>query len=143
MKTVIVDIDGVLTDYPNCFLHWVKHVKNMYFNSVKDMKKHLGIEEYEKIKMEYRSSHIKRTLDVNNGFINILNKLHADGFTIWILTTRPNIEPVSTDTVFWLNNNKIPYDAVFFIKDKKEFLQSSSHNNIMVLIDDELSNILE
>jgi uncharacterized HAD superfamily protein len=142
-KIVIVDIDGILTDYPHCFLKWVKQHKKKTYASIPSMKKAISLSEYEVIKEEYRNSGIKRYLPVNQSVLEVLKTCKRNGYIIWIVTTRPKREPVVSDTLIWFENKLIPYDEIFFVTDKKEFIkQVIRTNSIYIIIDDEMDKLV-
>jgi hypothetical protein len=143
-KIAIFDIDGVLADYPKCFLSWVNDNYNLKYDSIDEMKKTIEISRYEEIKLKYRQCGIKRKLPIDKDIVSLIKKCKNVGFTIWIVTTRPDIEPVKSDTLFWLKNNKVPFNEVFFVNDKKSFLKNLKCNkNINLILDDELNKLID
>jgi hypothetical protein len=140
-KLVLVDIDGFLTDYPGCFLKWVSYFKKKEYYSIDEMKDSLSTKEYEDIKEAYRCSGIKRELSLNPFCRELLMICWKMGFIIWIVTTRPEREPIKSDTIYWLNRN-IHYDSVFFVEDKKAFISSIKGYQLMMIMDDELDKII-
>lgn len=140
-KVIIVDIDGILVDYPTCFLDWVKVNTGKAFGTIQDMKNETGLESYEIIKEQYRQSGIKRMLQPKQVFCNICNMLYEAGIVVFIVTKREKREPIIKDTIHWLDNN-LHYDAVFFVKDKIEFMKSIGGCNIIGILDDNLTDLL-
>jgi len=138
-KTVMVDIDGVLTDYPGCFLRWVEQFTGINYVNVQVMKSVLGIPAYEIIKEQYRDSGVKRSLPLNQDAFEILVVCKRMDYIILVVTTRPDREPVRTDTMFWLHDKHIPYDNVFFVTDKKEFVKE---HTIDIIMDDEMDKLV-
>ena len=138
-KTVMVDIDGVLTDYPGCFLRWVEENTGINYVNVQVMKSVLGIPAYEIIKEQYRDSGVKRSLPLNQDAFEILVVCKRMDYIILVVTTRPDREPVRTDTMFWLHDKHIPYDNVFFVTDKKEFVKE---HTIDIIMDDEMDKLV-
>lgn len=55
---------------------------------------------------------------------------------VWILTRRPSWEPVYSDTKYWLDANNLPYDELFFVSDKRIFVEQNSGKGIRIFIDD-------
>jgi hypothetical protein len=140
-KIVIVDIDGVLVDYPNCFLEWVTSNTGKQYDSLQCMKDSMTRDEYEAVKEAYRCSGVKRVLKLNSFCRELLETCRLMGLSIWVVTTRPNREPIVGDTMFWLDANT-PYDFVFFVMDKTEFVRSMKMNNLVMVLDDELGRLL-
>lgn len=133
---VITDLDGCLTDYPEVFLSWVAENRGLPFDSLEAMKTSMSRDDYEEIKHSYRISGVKRNLPVCPGVKEALEGLKRNGMDIWVITTRPNWEPVFSDTKYWLNANNLPYDELFFVSNKPAFLEQNLSKGIRVVIDD-------
>jgi len=132
-RIAIIDIDGVLVDYPNVFLEWVEKNKGILFTDLNEMKNAMSVEKYESIKKEYRDSGIKRVLPIKGNAKEILELLKQQKWKIWVVTSRPDMCPVNVDTKFWLDNN-LPYDKLIFMKNKKKLFDKE--NGIKLIIDD-------
>ena len=132
-KKCIIDIDGVLNYYPQCFYDWA----NKHYNiSKEDL---LGNRvEYENIKKEYRCSGIKRVLPANQSSVDALVKLKDLGYSIILMTNRPYTEykNIVFDTYFWLDNNNIPYDYLYWSINRKVVDASKRIQNIDFVVDD-------
>jgi hypothetical protein len=128
-KVCIIDIDGILTYYPDCFYDWIKQ-------NVEDYKKDRI--KWEKYKSLYRSSGVKRHLLVNADSVLALAKLKKLGYTIVLLTNRPYIEykNIVYDTLFWLDSNNVPYDYIFWAKDRKVVTILDKVKKIEFVVDD-------
>jgi FMN phosphatase YigB (HAD superfamily) len=131
---VIIDIDGVLNDYPQCFYRWIT---TAYGASAMD-----GLLQdrarYETMKDEYRASGAKRTLPVDNDSRAALKILKRKGIPIVLLTDRPYMKSkrISYDTMAWLDASDIPYDYLFW-----SYGQSKTHivkkvKSVLFMIDD-------
>lgn len=129
----MLDIDGILIEYPKVFLIWTKSTKDLDFMTLEEMKESMTVEQYEAIKKEYRYSGVKRELPIVDGAKEIMLMLKKLKWNIWVVTSRPNMHPVNTDTRYWLDNN-VPYDKLTFQKDKKKLFNKS--NGIKLVVDD-------
>ncbi len=139
-KICVVDIDGVLTDYPKCFYDWVK---NNY--DIKIDKETTNPVEYARYKELYRKSGYKRNLPIIESSKEALIKLKNLGYTIVILTNRPykKYTRLYTDTVLWLNKNEIPYDYIYWSEEEKVLSIIDKCNHIDLFIDDNYNNCKE
>lgn len=137
-KIVMIDIDGCLTDYPQVFLDWVAENEGITYPNIETMKKTLSKERYEEIKTNYRLSGIKRTLPLIDGVKETLELIRQKGWIIWIATRRPH-KHCFYDTKYWLDSNKIPYERLFLVDDKKLLL--NKNRNIKIVVDDDVNFI--
>lgn len=133
----IVDIDGCLTDYPKVFLSWVSKHRGISFSSLEAMKNSMSRGDYEALKHSYRISGVKRNLPVYPYAKETLEALKRNGMGIWIITSRPKWEPVFSDTKYWLNTNDVPYDELFFVGNKQDFMKQIPEKRIRIIIEDE------
>lgn len=133
----IIDIDGCLVDYPNVFLSWVSECEGVSFSSLQDLKDSMSRNKYEDLKHSYRISGIKRRLPLLPNAKETLSVIKNRGMTVWIVTTRPEWEPVASDTKYWLDKNNILYDDIFFVTNKQSFLKTVKDDGIQIIIDDE------
>lgn len=145
---VIVDIDGVLTNYPACFFNWLKarsdsvgYQLSMY--EVRQNYEGLPLEEKEAVKRTYRQSGAKRSLPLLPGASDLLQLLRASSqLKIVLLTNRPYAEHyrIFPDTLAWLEENKLPYDAILWTRDKG-LEAAKNFKNICWAVDDSPANI--
>jgi len=133
LKNCIIDIDGVLNYYPTCFFDWVFKEYNiskdeLMVNRVK----------YEKYKDLYRTSGAKRNLPVNEDSVKALYSLKDGGYSIILMTNRPSLEYKNLifDTMQWLENNDIPYDYLYWSRDRKILDALKKTDNISFIVDD-------
>lgn len=132
-KNCIIDIDGVLNNYPNCFYDWVREQFDVRLEDyVRDRVK------YENYKRQYRLSGAKRFLQPNVESVSALHKLKNLGYTIILLTNRPcnEYKNIISDTFYWLDENYIPYDYVFWAKDRKIISIIDKVGKIDFIVDD-------
>lgn len=135
-NVAIIDIDGVLNDYPICFYNWVERkdgpdmVKKIIHDRVA----------YEILKDEYRSSGIKRMLPVNDSSRKALKVLKNKKIPIILLTDRPylKIKRISYDTMAWLDSNNIPYDYLFWSHDQSKTHIAKKVKSVSFVVDDKI-----
>jgi hypothetical protein len=138
MKFVILDIDGVLNNYPHCWLQYIELHNNQKFNTIEEAKKKLGEAEYKKIKHLYRTSGYKRDIPVNPEAPAFIKKLKQKGYKIIIATSRPfHLYPdLKNLTREWLQKNDILFDA---LEIKSEQLLTT-YPGVEFHVDDELAH---
>jgi uncharacterized HAD superfamily protein len=130
-RVCVIDIDGVLTPYPDCFYNWVK--ENYHVNIKK-----ADTVIWEKYKTLYRESGAKRSLPLITSSREALRKLHAKGYTIVLLTNRPTEKHkrIYSDTITWLSDCQIPYHYIFWASDKKILTIKDKCKGIDFVVDD-------
>lgn len=135
-----LDLDGVIFDYPNCFIDWAK---KFYFIgdavTIKQIKEDHGLEIYESMKDAYRQSGAKARLPLKSGIFNFISILKACDYQIIGLTSRPysKYSRIYYDTLDCLKYHGIELDALFW-SDNKCLEIIKSFPNIKFFIDDEL-----
>ena len=129
----IIDIDGVLNYYPDCLYDWIKSNYNVNKEDYID-----NPVQYKRYKDLYRRSGIKRQLVANKSSIAGLKKLKKKGYTIVLLTNRPykEYQNIVSDTLHWLEENKIPYDYIYWSDEDKPLSILDKTKNIRFVIDD-------
>lgn len=134
-RNCIIDIDGVLNYYPNCFYEWV--YSNFGISKNQLLNNRL---EYERMKDEYRSSGIKKSLKPNTDSINALNKLKESGYSIIIMTNRPYLQykNMAFDTLYWLDIHKISYDYIYWSRDRKIVDAFNNVDSVCFIVDDSI-----
>ncbi|OOE93157.1 hypothetical protein [Salinivibrio sp. AR640] len=140
-KYISFDIDGVLNDYPLC---WLIYLNNYYLTNYTDIKKarlELGEEKYKKAKYLYRTSGYKLNIPFNFDGLELALFLKNQGYHILVSTSRPIYNRYYGDlknlTSQWLIKNKFPYDEIVFKMD--ELVERKLYERIHLHIDDELS----
>ena len=141
-KLAIVDIDGVLCDYPNeVFFNFIFNTKNIKFKSKEDIVAKLGESAYEKLKLEYRLSGEKLNIKPKFAAKQSLYKLKENGFEIWIVTSRPKWDPVARHTFLWLTKNNFTFDHLMFIEKKGSLKLNTNNYDRFIVIDDEFAGL--
>lgn len=138
MKTISIDIDGVLNNYPTCWLDYIELQQNEKFTSIEDAKIKLGERVYSDIKEKYRTSGHKGKIPVNPIASEFTKLLKKTGYKIIIATSRPfDLYPgLETLTLNWLKSNNIEFD---FLERKKNLLLKNY--NLLCHVDDELEHV--
>lgn len=115
-EVILFDIDGVINNYPVCYLDWLKRKKSLEFSSLEEMKSKTDFKTYENLKSEYRLSGEKRKQPVNEDTVKLMRILKENGNTLVLFTNRPvsKFKVIYPDTLYWLKNNNIPFDAIYW-----------------------------
>lgn len=142
-EVVVFDIDGVINNYPDCFVDWVNINKKTSFKSLGNIKCQMNIEEYEKTKEEYRLSGDKRFQPINVDTVETITKLKSLGYKIVLYTVRPvnTYKRIYSDTLQWLNTNNIRFDSIYWSDYSKEDFYKLGLK-IKFVVDDTLSNVV-
>jgi FMN phosphatase YigB (HAD superfamily) len=146
---VLIDIDGILANYPYGFYAWYSTHKfttgewkatNLYRAKKECIA--LSIEEKENVKRLYRQSGAKAKLPVLPGAKELLDYLRTTELKIILLTNRPYAEHfrIYGDTIEWLKTNQLPYDAIIWARDKG-FEAVKNFKNICWAVDDKVENV--
>jgi hypothetical protein len=119
-KIIGIDIDGVLGEYPEWFLQFVFNETGFSFNSLEEVKNNLGSLKYEQLKSQYRQLGWKATMPACKHASKFTNIIHEKGYKVIILTARPYKEyyTIYPDTLKFLNDNNIYFDAIIWDKEK-------------------------
>jgi HAD superfamily hydrolase (TIGR01509 family) len=143
-KVIIFDIDGVINNYPDCFVEWVNKELGYTtkFSTVEQIKTNFSKKVYEELKAEYRMSGAKRTQPINEDTVKIIKHLKANNESIILFTNRPvsKYKCIYSDTLFWLQSNNIPYDAIYYSDfHQKEDIYKLNFD-IKYIVEDNLEN---
>jgi dimeric dUTPase (all-alpha-NTP-PPase superfamily) len=121
-KVCAIDLDDTLADSSKYFIE-VYHRENCTSTPYKnkaDLKNRLDTLSYEEFKSWFRESGEKVNIPVISGAKELCDYLKKKGYKIVIISARPyeKHRRIFSDTLQWLNDNEIQYDAVYFDKDK-------------------------
>lgn len=127
--TIGVDIDGVLADsdtlYRNLIAKWygvnleIEDVKKTnYFEFVPGTTPDTEILEFFK---HFTEEDLWHAITKIPGGKETIDCLKQAGHKIVIATSRPDIEPLKTETIKWLAKNGIQYDDLLFITDGRKY----------------------
>jgi len=141
-KNVVgIDLDGCIANYPQSYYDFIfkkigKKIEDDGSYKIYDnVAKALGERKAKLLKHEYRESGQKKFVSCINEPDKITSKLKKLGYKIIILSSRPCKEypRIAEDTMFWLKNNNIKYDALFFDENKDEkIIQKFPKLNFMI-----------
>ena len=135
-KIAFIDIDGVLADWPGGFLKWAGYKSLAQFKSEVDKK-----EQY-RIKSEYRTCGIKGKLDVLDGAVSFMQET-CKNYNVVLLTARPYKKyfRIYSDTLSWLKENDICYDAIVFDEEKEKYIINNfDPEQVAFCLDDDIGN---
>jgi uncharacterized HAD superfamily protein/NTP pyrophosphatase (non-canonical NTP hydrolase) len=115
-RCAVIDIDGVLTDYPDAMLQFLRR-RGYNFNSLHEAKKELG-GEYTLLKHEYRE--IEGEIPPKDGAKEFLQALQECGYSIVLMTSRPieKYPQLELKTINWLKKHELPFSFLHFTDDK-------------------------
>lgn len=113
MAYISCDIDGILTDYPNCWLDYLASCCGKRYDTIEEAKKYE--KDYKFFKHNYRISGHKGLLTVNHNIVDVLSILkYEKKYNIIIATSRPIYDENYPDlfrlTKMWLEKNNVPFD---------------------------------
>lgn len=141
MKIVIVDIDGVLNNYPQTFINFVNNKLNSNFILLKEIKETLPFNIYKQLKEEYRKSPYKHNCSIKKDADKLLKVLREKDYLIYLVTSRKLFENNQLElTIRWLKKNNLIYDYLYCTQ-KKDFTIFEKFKNIKLLIEDNNDNI--
>jgi len=148
MKYISFDIDGIMNDYPKCWLRYLNDKINMNLSldlSTKEVKEIVKIELYNKIKVEYRNSDYKANLPFNNGSRLLANDFIEEGYKIIVSTARPLNNPkyktLKQNTIDWLKKNNFRFDLL--VDKNEELKRLGLYNQIALHIEDEIKYAIQ
>lgn len=117
-----MDIDGVLNNYPDCWVSFINRTGCFNFNDLNEAKEKLTYKTYKKIKQEYRTSGCKENLEITKDAKEFVDTLRSKGFKVIIISSRPVIQypELYGMTLRWLLKNGINFDNLIF-SDRKQY----------------------
>lgn len=141
-KVAIIDIDGVLSDYPNpIFFDYIESKTNRRFSSTNEVLNFYGRIEYDNIKNKFRKSGLKKKYLVRQESVDVIRALRENEYYINIITSRPLLEENIESTREWLIENEIEFDQLFFVRKKASaYLDPTIYESLLV-IDDEYKGL--
>lgn len=142
-KICAFDIDGVISDYPKCWIQFANKKLKTKYKYLNDLKQGVSYWEYKKLKGEYRSSGYKRTLPIKRNISECINKFQKQGYKVILLTARPfrQYRNLYRDTLDWLEIHKIKPNGIIWEKEKHwAVLQQFPYLKFMVEDNAEIAN---
>lgn len=137
IKLAVLDIDGIICS------HSVEFLRGTTYNTIYEFKND-DINLYNEKKYSFRVSGIKRNLPVKPYVYNFLQTLKNKGYLILLLSARPyeKFIRIYADTLYWLENNDIKYDFLFFNKNKEQFIiDNVLPEQVKFCVDDGIDNV--
>lgn len=141
-KFVVFDIDGVLNDYPYNFLEFMNDNGYNYYSLSEFRQSNLHV--YKGLKKQFRESGQERWCHPNPLAKQFLIDIKTKGYKIILLTARPykKHSRLFTDTIFWLQQQGLVYDFIFFDEKKEELLINTfRQDQIAFVVDDDIDNV--
>jgi hypothetical protein len=139
-KFISIDIDGILNNYPICWLNFIEQQTGKVFSTTNEAKLILGDDRYKDIKYKYRTGGCKATLPVYDYAAAATQLILDKGYSIVITTSRPfeTYSGLEELTRNWLINNHIKFNYLH----KKRADLFNHINNITAHIDDEFEHTI-
>lgn len=145
LKIILVDIDGVLADYPASFKNFIRSKTDVWLNTSSyqiydEYAKVLGRDKLEKLKHEYRINGYKRYLPVLPYAKKFLDHFYKNGYSIILLTSRPykKYKRMFADTIFWLKKNGLKYHSILW-DEEKDYGVIKNYLNAAFMVEDNLN----
>jgi hypothetical protein len=143
-KIVIIDIDGVIASWPETFINFVNIHTDNYFNNYSTMKKTVDRKLLIELKEKYRLSGWKSDMKMLFQANEFIDYLKDEGYTVVIITARPYkiYNRIYSDTINFLDKNKIKYDAIIWEQEKEKYIiEHFNKNQIAFCVDDDIRNV--
>jgi uncharacterized HAD superfamily protein len=130
------DIDGVISDYPKCWIDFINERYSTKYLTKHEAKESLGLDEYSLCKDVYRKSDYKENLPLKANIREVIGEVRKANYCILISTSRPfdSYPRLENSTRTWLERNKIDYDHLI----QKKIEEVEKYSNIEYHVDDEL-----
>ena len=143
MKKIVIDIDGVLNDYPKTQLDFFNLEYHPGYNvkTLSQLKTILSYNEYNVMKKAYRQSEYKHNCKPKAYAKELLQYLRDNGYLIYIITARKLFMYNQLErTILWLKNNDLCYDYIY-CSQKKDFTIFEKFGKIDAVIEDNCDNL--
>lgn len=141
MKKAIIDIDGVLNEYPKTQLDYFEFMTGVKYNTLIEAKNDLSYTKYKSLKQGYRESAFKHNTKPSKGAKKLLKYLRDNNYLIYIITARELFKYNQLEkTILWLNNNKLVYDYIYCTQ-KKDFTIFEKFGHVDLVIEDNCYNL--
>jgi 5'(3')-deoxyribonucleotidase len=134
-KVCAIDLDDTLADSDEHFTKIYNKKYNTIFKTRQEIKEANVPLAYESFKEWYRESGEKINIPAKKGAKELCKFLKEKGYKIVIISARPyqKHNRIFSDTLQWLNDNQIQFDALYFEKDKHiKILKEIPHMSFMI-----------
>lgn len=141
MKKAIVDIDGVLNEYPQTVIDYCNYTLKTNFKTLNEIKSTLSFSEYRDMKDAYTQSDFKHDAKPREYASELLDYLKQNGYLIYIVTSRQLFKYNQLErTILWLQKNNLKYDYIY-CSIKKDFTIFEKFGHVDFVIEDNIDNI--
>jgi uncharacterized HAD superfamily protein/NTP pyrophosphatase (non-canonical NTP hydrolase) len=143
-KCIAVDLDGVLCDYVGTWFKFCDEKGIEYDQNrlnYKSLDLAAGLKDptaYPQWKHLFRNAGWKAKADVMPGAQQFLRHFKERGYKIALVSSRPyrQYRRIFPDTIEWLQKNELPYDALIFEENKREWVQKNAGAVLFMVEDD-------
>ena len=135
----LIDIDGVLAQFPEYFIQKFNETYKTNYQSYNE----IPIEKRNVYKEYYRISGEKANIPLCKNAKEFIDELKKQNFTIILFTNRPTYlyENIAYDTTAWTIKNNLNCDSILFAEDKMlDVIKKFSINCIKLYVEDNISN---
>jgi hypothetical protein len=125
---ILVDLDDVLNEFRECFTDWLNEERGIFvspdsteYYSTKEVKEAGFLPEG--VFQEFIEERQLRYISRNEKMIDVINKLHDEGYWIQIITARPSDNLLCLyDTYHWLHHSGLNFHNLDFSPEKFRWL---------------------
>lgn len=143
MKKAVIDIDGVLNNYPETSISFFNSQLGTKFTTLEEMKTTLTFKEYKSVRKEYIRSATKHDAPLKEGAKELIDYLKQKGYLIYIVTSRQLFKENQLEkTILWLKKHKIDYDYIY-CSIKKDFTIFEKFGHVDFVIEDNVKNLYD
>lgn len=143
MKKAVIDIDGVLNNYPETSISFFNSQLGTKFTTLEEMKTTLTFQEYKSVRKEYIRSATKHDAPLKEGAKELIDYLKQKGYLIYIVTSRQLFKENQLEkTILWLKKHKIDYDYIY-CSIKKDFTIFEKFGHVDFVIEDNVKNLYD
>jgi len=141
VKYCAVDLDGVLTAYPEEMLKFFNGFDHDFWD-LDDAKTILSYKEYVDLKRRWRESPAKQYMAAREGAAYFMQELRRRGYSIVVTTSRPAEEHphLVAWTAQWLEAHEMPYCELLFNRHRPLMLLER-HPDVEFVVDDEVEKL--
>jgi len=156
-KIAVIDIDGVIADWPDFFIKWINEYSNIMSNygmldNVSINEKIIDFNDFLNLDLEvqlilkdrYRQSGVKAEMDFVPGAKEFLQYLYKKDYITVLITARPyhKYSRIYSDTLKWITSNNLPIDMIFW-DEKKEHRIIKDLKNVSFVVEDDADNAIK